>query len=423
MFPRNRLLIAEDEEDYRLILKRFLDKTGLSVTYCTNGLEALKVYRENPFPVVITDLNMPGMDGIEFIKQLELTETDPVVMVFTSHTDQDQIFELMKLPVSIQYILKPTRMENLKRLLMPRVKQAFDIAEQKSLKNALQRENELRLQKLLSWNLSKMRIARSGEEKSEKKYFMGLSRSLHQSAGLGSLITGTLLMPEVAEKQADGSYLIPADYAEILLQNAEIGNKAMGKFKEMGAGSAAELKLKRKNVSSIRELLEELKSELERFLPVKNLSIEISREPGGEMYVFLNIEELKKAFYEIMINALKFSQKDTNVVILFKIFMGYYVISFLNIPEDKGITRGYEELIFEPFIRLDENDYPEFETTSYGLGLAVAKRIIEQHKGRIYAGNIMDHASQSAESIKDRVNIEVHIPLEETEIEVSGQPF
>ncbi len=65
-----RILVAEDEESMRELLRRMLDRAGFTVTAARDGREALKLFNERPADVTITDLLMPEMDGFDFIRAL-----------------------------------------------------------------------------------------------------------------------------------------------------------------------------------------------------------------------------------------------------------------------------------------------------------------------------------------------------------------
>lgn len=64
------VLVVEDEEKMRELLRRMLDRAGFTVMTASHGREALKLFRERPVDIAITDLLMPEMDGFELIREL-----------------------------------------------------------------------------------------------------------------------------------------------------------------------------------------------------------------------------------------------------------------------------------------------------------------------------------------------------------------
>lgn len=102
-----RVLIVEDErtlnEAYELVLKR----EGHDVQVAYNGEEALKVFKEHQPELVLLDLRMPKMDGVEFLKHLEPEKNYPDVkiIIFSNYDDQKEIDSAFKHGAN-RYILK-----------------------------------------------------------------------------------------------------------------------------------------------------------------------------------------------------------------------------------------------------------------------------------------------------------------------------
>ena len=65
-----RILVIEDNMDVRSVIRQFLELAGHRVMVAANGLEGLKLFRQKPFDLIITDLIMPIKDGIETIMEL-----------------------------------------------------------------------------------------------------------------------------------------------------------------------------------------------------------------------------------------------------------------------------------------------------------------------------------------------------------------
>lgn len=74
-----RILLAEDDDDMRRFLAKALEKAGYHVTHFDNGASAYERLREEPFSLLLTDIVMPEMDGIELARRA--TEIDPDLKV------------------------------------------------------------------------------------------------------------------------------------------------------------------------------------------------------------------------------------------------------------------------------------------------------------------------------------------------------
>lgn len=102
-----KILIVEDEkllnEAYELVLK----KEGYDVSTAFNGAEALDIFEKHKPDLILLDLRMPKMDGVEFLKQLEAKGKHPGlnVIVFSNYDEQKEIDEAFKHGAT-RYILK-----------------------------------------------------------------------------------------------------------------------------------------------------------------------------------------------------------------------------------------------------------------------------------------------------------------------------
>ncbi len=90
--PTKRILIIEDEESVRLLLKLYLMRNNFTLMEARNGLEGLGVARQFVPDLIITDLNMPVMDGIAFLKSARADDKlkDVPIIVFTGTAGEQQ---------------------------------------------------------------------------------------------------------------------------------------------------------------------------------------------------------------------------------------------------------------------------------------------------------------------------------------------
>ena len=77
--PLRRILLAEDDDSMRGFLERALGKADYAVVACANGIEALDRLKQEPFSLLLTDIVMPRMDGIELAKRA--SEIDPQLKI------------------------------------------------------------------------------------------------------------------------------------------------------------------------------------------------------------------------------------------------------------------------------------------------------------------------------------------------------
>jgi len=104
--PNPRILVVDDEMIVCESCKRILEEEGYEVEVALSGKEAFDKMRENPFDIVITDLKMPGMDGMEVLTTFRKEYPDAIVIMITGFSTVETAVEAMKLG-AFDYIPKP----------------------------------------------------------------------------------------------------------------------------------------------------------------------------------------------------------------------------------------------------------------------------------------------------------------------------
>lgn len=104
------LLVVDDEKDMREYLQELLEDAGYEVTTAANGCEAIQLFKQNPFDIVITDLLMPKKDGAETIIELRFDYPDVKVIIVTgggNNLKAEDHLELIE-PLNVNYsFIKP----------------------------------------------------------------------------------------------------------------------------------------------------------------------------------------------------------------------------------------------------------------------------------------------------------------------------
>jgi len=127
-----KILIVDDELNMRLVLSATLKKEGFEVSSASNGREALQILQSNKIAVVITDLKMPGIDGMELLSRISGTYPEIPVIMITAHGTIATAVEALK-KGAFDYITKPFDLDDLKNIIS------------KAVKTRILRDNELSL--------------------------------------------------------------------------------------------------------------------------------------------------------------------------------------------------------------------------------------------------------------------------------------
>jgi DNA-binding NtrC family response regulator len=119
-----RLLLVEDDRVVRLTVRDALEEAGYDVTACADAEEALVAAAREPFPLVLTDIRLPGLDGVGLFRRLREAPVEPAVVLMTAYADTEQAVGLMR-EGARDYIIKPFEMDVL-LLRLDRVRQEVE---------------------------------------------------------------------------------------------------------------------------------------------------------------------------------------------------------------------------------------------------------------------------------------------------------
>jgi two-component system response regulator PilR (NtrC family) len=111
-----KILVVDDEQSMRDFLAIMLKKDGHDVVTAENGSDALKAIQAEIFDLVITDVKMPGVDGIGVLKTVKEISVDTVVLMVTAFATAETAVEAMKLG-AYDYITKPFKVDEIKLII------------------------------------------------------------------------------------------------------------------------------------------------------------------------------------------------------------------------------------------------------------------------------------------------------------------
>ncbi len=101
-----RLLLIEDEEDLNNILAKGLRKTGYAVDTATDGRDGLDLFYTNEYDLVILDLNLPSIDGIEILSKIRTDNEECKILILSARSNYEQRIEGLDKGAD-DYLVKP----------------------------------------------------------------------------------------------------------------------------------------------------------------------------------------------------------------------------------------------------------------------------------------------------------------------------
>lgn len=111
-----KLLYVEDNEDARNFTLEMLTRFFDHISVAENGIEGLKKFQEESFDLVLSDINMPKMNGIEMICEMKKTNDIPVALLLSAHNEQHFLDEASNCGIEY-YLSKPLALSELMRTL------------------------------------------------------------------------------------------------------------------------------------------------------------------------------------------------------------------------------------------------------------------------------------------------------------------
>ncbi len=132
-----RILVADDEESIRWVLSRALKKQGFTVDLAEDGRQALNLFRKNHYDLAVLDIKMPGLQGIELLKQVREEYPATLVVIMTAESTMENAVAAMK-NGAYDYLTKPFDLDALDAIIL-KAQKAAEVSNQiRQLKAELQ---------------------------------------------------------------------------------------------------------------------------------------------------------------------------------------------------------------------------------------------------------------------------------------------
>ena len=351
---KQKILLVDDEKDIREVLALPLADLGYHIFEAENGEEALRVFKEVQPPIVMTDIKMPGMDGIELLQKIKHENPETEVIMITGHGDMDLAIRSLKYEAT-DFIAKPINVD------------ALEIALQRA------REKIVTRQKLKEYTENLETLVHEKTELQSHLASLGLMIG-SISHGIKGLLTGL----------DGGIYILDSGFAkknEVQIKEGwDVVKLTVERIRKMITdilfyAKERDLRLERHDVRNFVEgVAKELKSKL------KSQKIKFVNDFGPALGEFeVDVTYVHSAMLNIIENAIDACIRDKTKR-SHKIILGAGKHEEKIILEiiDNGIGMDSEtqDKIFTPF-------FSSKGTKGTGLGLFIANAIIEQHGGEI----------------------------------------
>jgi len=386
---QQKILLVDDREDNLLSIETILAPAGYTFVKALSGREALKILlHEFDFALILMDVKMPNLNGYEtatLIYQREKLKHIPIIFITANNYGEEHMFKGY-MSGAVDYIYKPINPD----LLRAKVGVFIDLYKKNRMLLA-QEQKLVNINKNLELEIHERKVSEEKVKELNHKLLENIERLESANRDLDRFaFMASHDLQEPLRKMMMFSDRLSYKYKDILddegrmfisrLQHA--GERMQALIKDILLFSKTSLEKPVFVESDLNIILSEVLIDLENNIQEKNAVIDATLLPSLNVNPVL----MRPLFHNLLSNAIKYSKKEVAPVV--KIYSefssngqnGKYCRIYI---EDNGIgfEQKYSEQIFGMFKRL--HLHTEFEGT--GIGLALCKKIVEEHNGFITA--------------------------------------
>jgi len=332
----NRILVVDDEKEIRIFLYKALNRMGgFHVEAAETAEEALKKIEKDPFDLVLTDLKMPKMDGLQLVTEIARSKPEILTVLMTGHGSIDSALEAMKRGAS-DYLMKPLNLDELIIRIRKVLEEKQRFVRLKDFADQLERANQ--------------ELKRVDAMKSE---FVSVA-SHELRTPLAAIKNAVQLMlsgktGEVNENQE--KFLSMAD------RNINRLTNILNNLLNLSRIESGKVELKFENIT-LKRVIDLTASSLRPHADVKSIQIEVE-VPEKLPAVYGDPEKIEQILTNLIGNAIKFTPDGGKILITAKPFpkekKGGYGDRVAVSVKDTGIGIPSEHLesIFEKFHQVE----------------------------------------------------------------------
>ncbi len=352
-----RILVVEDEEIIRTMFQQSFENWGFQVESAENGKDAYEKCLENSYHIVVTDLNMPVMDGMDLLKRIKTKWPFIEVVVITGFATIESAIDAMKAG-AFDFILKPVNFDHVQFTInkcYQKISRQAENTELRELNAQLTELNEM------------------------KDKFLYITN--HEMRTPLTIIKGYLdiLHSLVPRKNPDVDEVI-----DILQNTTSELNDIVDRMHLLQGLDNGDTPVKYQTVD-LKQIMSLVYKELVGLYKSRNIDVKVFLDKKP-LLMEGDLRQLRLILRELLQNALKFTRDDGKVRAHLEAKDGE--IRYTVKDDGVGIPAEKQELIFERFYEIQDvinhrTSNKEFMGGGMGIGLSLVKDIVKSMKGEI----------------------------------------
>jgi signal transduction histidine kinase len=372
-----RLLLVDDETHFRTALAKRLKKRGIAALQAGSGQECLAMLADHPMDVVVMDVKMPGMSGIDTLHRIKEKHIETEIILLTGHAATEDGVEGIK-SGAFDYLTKPVELSH----LLSKIIQAYEkIIAAKQNREAAQYKAHIEQQMIATERLAALGTLAAGVAHEINNPLA----IIYESAGyLGSLLENE----ELADMPNKAAF-------EKALQKIENGVKRARTITHQLLGNVRKTEAILAEVD-ITELIKEVIQLIQKEAKDKEIIVELQTDDDLKP-IWADPNHIRQVLINLLNNAIHATLEQG--CITFQVEATANDISITVSDTGMGIPKENLEKIFEPFF---STKAPGEGT---GLGLFVTKEIVEKLGGKIQVDSRVGQGARFVVKLPNRSKI------------------
>jgi len=351
----SRILVVDDEQSVATTIKAILQLDGNEVTAVTTGKEALAQLRENEFDVVLTDLRLDDLDGIEILRETQKLWPDTVSIMLTGYASLESAVTALR-SGAYDYLIKPSDVDELRATIG------------RALERRRLRQRLVELEQL------------------DKLKTQFLSMASHELRTPLTAVSGFMQIARRRMSRMAGANDIPAPWRDEAQKSDETLEMANRQAKKLARLIDELLDVSRLQQGRVEMRLAEIDladviREVAERMRLLSKGHEIEAKIDGAAPIVADRDRIEQVFENLVGNAIKYSPESGRIDVVLRVNGTNAVVSVRD--QGIGVAPGEVEKIFGLFYR--SPDPRADHVGGLGLGLYISREIVSRHHGRLWA--------------------------------------
>jgi signal transduction histidine kinase len=353
--PTSKILVVDDEQSVATTIKAILQLDGNEVTAVTTGKDALAQLREHEFDVVLTDLRLDDLDGIEILRETQKLWPDTVSIMLTGYASLESAVTALR-SGAYDYLIKPSDVDELRAT----IGRAIERRRLRQRLVELEQLDKLKTQflSMASHELRTPLTAVSGFMQIARRRMSRMARADDIPQPWRDEAQKSDDTLEMANRQAK-------KLARLIDELLDVSRLQQGRV-EM---RLAEIDL----ADVVREVAERMR--------LLSKGHQIETEIAGAAPIVADRDRIEQVFENLVGNAIKYSPDNGRINVSLRVNGTHALVSVRD--QGIGVAPGEVEKIFGLFYR--SPDPRADHVGGLGLGLYISREIVSRHHGRLWA--------------------------------------